>query len=185
MDKAHKNPISIDSIIMVGGSSNLRPFQEKIIEIFGKNKIVKPQEDESQWSVAKGAALMQFSNGQFMLNDDVGIQLSDNTLYNLFESNKSHVGSQVGPISFSLIEDAQSANFIFKDGNGNLLSRATIATKGFLQENLNVNAIIDDDQIADIVITNNFIHDNYKVNALIDKLNFYYDLSALKELRND
>jgi molecular chaperone DnaK len=183
MSKAHKNPESIDSVIIVGGSSNLRPFQEKVIGIFGAEKIIHPNENESQWAVARGAALMQFNNGQFVLGEDVAIELSDNSLYTILEKGKAHVGTIVDPISFKLIEDAQSANFIFKDGQGNLLTRKSIYTKGFLQENLIVKGGIDDDQIAEITISNKFMGNDRRETALINKLNFYYDLSSIKEVR--
>jgi len=184
MGKVHKNPNTIDSVILVGGSSNLKPFQEKIVDIFGDNKVIRLYNNDSQWSVARGAALMQFSNGEYFLNDDVGVELCDESYYPIFEKNKSQVGSKTGPISFKLIEDAQSANFIIKDGNRNLLARQTIKTKGFLQENLNLIGEIDDDQIAELKITNKYMGDNYSENVFINKLNFYYDISELKEVKN-
>jgi molecular chaperone DnaK (HSP70) len=183
MSKAHKNPKSIDSVIIVGGSSNLKPFREKVIEMFGREKVILPNENESQWSVAKGAALMQFNDGQFMLSENVGIELSDNSLYTILEKGKAHVGTEIEPIAFKLIEDAQSANFIFKDGQCNLLDAKAVHTKGFLQENLAVKGRIDDDQIAEITISNIFKGDNYIETALINKLNFYYDLSFIKDVR--
>jgi molecular chaperone DnaK len=185
MGKSRKSPKSIDSVIIVGGSINLRPFQEKIFSIFGSDKIIKPNSNDSQWSVARGAALMQFSDGEFLLGENVCVELNDNTLFPLIEKDKSHVGTTIDPISFKLVEDAQSANFMIKDGLGNLLKRQTVKTKGFLQENLVLGGTIDDDQIAELRFTNNFMGDKYSEIALIDKLNFYYDLSKIKEVRND
>jgi molecular chaperone DnaK len=184
MSKAGKNPSSIDAVIIVGGSSNLRPFNVRITKMFGKEKIVKPSADDVQWSVARGAALMGIENGLFTLNDDVGVVLSNDTVYPILKKSVSHVGTKISPISFKLVEDSQSANFIFSDANGNIYAHESIETKGFLEENLQVSAEIDGDQIADIKITNVFMHSNYNKNVLIKKLNFYYELPKGSEAQN-
>jgi molecular chaperone DnaK len=185
MGRAHKNPSAIDAVIIVGGSSNLRPFIQKVEEIFGKEKIIQPKEKEndsqwSQWSVAKGAAMMGFLNADFTLNDDVGILLSDDTIYPILKKDESHIGTKSGPISFKLIEDSQSANFVFVDAHKNRYAQQSIKTKGFLQENLCVNAEIDDDQIVEINISNSFMGGNYKEKVSIKKLNFYYDFNKTR-----
>jgi molecular chaperone DnaK len=184
MSKAHKNPSAIDAVIIVGGSSNLKPFQERIVNMFGKEKIVKPSVDDVQWSVARGATLIGIENGVFTLNDDVGVVLSNDMVYPLLKKNDSRVGTKVPSISFKLVEDTQSANFIFSDNNGNIYTQESIETKGFLEENLQVSAEIDEDQIADIKITNKFMHSNYSKNILIKKLNFYYELPKNTEAKN-
>ena len=48
------NSITLDRILCVGGSSNLRPFREKIEERFGEDLIYYP--DRVMWDIAKGAA---------------------------------------------------------------------------------------------------------------------------------
>jgi molecular chaperone DnaK len=188
MGKANKSPASIDSVIIVGGSSNLRAFREKVSNIFGKEKIIQLSENDSQWSVARGATMMGFLDSTFTLNDDVGVVLSNDNTYPVLRKDLDHVGSQRGPISFKLVEDSISAKFIFIDGNKNIYARQSINTKGFLQENLVLNAEIDDDQIAEIRISNKFMHENYYENVLIKKLNFYYTFreeSGLPEAAND
>jgi hypothetical protein len=173
----------INSVIVAGGSCELRPFVQAITHIFGKNKIIRP--DKVQWSVAEGAAWLGSIGGNYRLNDDLCLLLNDRSVHPIFEKGKSGVGSSVEDIAFSLTEDAQNAHFVFCNREQNIMyAKQMVRTKGFLNERLRLSAAIGNDQIADITLSNSFMETGYHENVKINKLTFYYDLSNLYELPN-
>ena len=178
LDRGGINGSGIDAVILVGGSCNLRPFANAITQNFGEEKIILPE--KVQWSVATGAAMMEIVGGDFCLNDDVGVLLSDESVYPVLKKGQHKVGSTIGPITFSLTDDSQDAHFIFITQDKNVVySKTHIRTKGFLKENLQLTASVGDDQIAVITIENHAIGEHYLEKTEINKLTFYYNLAEL------
>lgn len=178
LNQGHVTHHGVDAVILVGGSSELRLFYEVISEIFGEQKILTA--DKRQWSVANGAAFIDISGGEYYLNDDVCVELSDGVLFPILKKNQSKVGCVQPPISFGLTTDSTDAHFIFKNSNGRIPYGAiSVNTKGFLTENLVLNCQIDINQIATIHIENKSMGESYSVHHQINKLNYYYDLSHI------
>lgn len=184
--RAGTNKSGIDAVIIVGGSSNLRPFANAVVNMFGEEKIVRPYESEfavkPEWSVAEGAAIMGIVGGAFHLNSSVGILLSDGNVYPVLEKHKHTTGTKVGPITFSLVEDSEDAHFIIAGEDNSIYKRLHVRTKGFHNEPMQLEARIGDDQIAVITVYNRSIGVGYSEKAEINKLAFYYDLSDLDSL---
>jgi len=176
--KAELSRISIDAVIVVGGSSCLRPYENVIMNLFQDSKIIFPQ--KRQWSAAEGAALMQLIGGNFRLNDTLGVLLSDGNVYPVFEGGKNAVGDRRNPITFSLTEDSLDAHFIFTDGSGNnTLAALTVPTKGFFTEKLELYAELRKDQIAQIRVLKKSMGREATRQCEINKLTFYYDVKSL------
>ncbi|MCL1788836.1 MAG: Hsp70 family protein [Oscillospiraceae bacterium] len=180
MKIAQVSASGMDAVIMAGGSSGLKPFAHAVANIFGSDKIILP--DNTAWSVAAGAALLASTDGEYMLNDDLGVLLSDGTVYPVFRKNADCVGSKAGPINFSLTEDTQNAHFIFTNKENTLVyGKLNINAKGFLQENMQLAAKIDQDQTATVFIRNRYMGEDYHKKIEINRLTFYYDLAGLPE----
>lgn len=173
-------PTSIDCVIVVGGSSNLRLFEYAVTNLFKNARIIVPP--KLQWSTAEGAALMQIIGGNFQLSDTVGVKLSDDSIYDILPKGCA-INKPMDPIVFSLTEDALNAHFIFTDSTGkSVYVKKSVPTKGFLKEELVLSAVIGNDQIARINIANKNLGSAYK-NTLVElnKLTFHYDITALGE----
>jgi molecular chaperone DnaK len=180
MKMAQVSASGIDAVIMAGGSSGLKPFAHAVANIFGKEKIILPE--NTQWSVAAGVALLAGNGGEYMLNDDLGVLLSDGTVYPIFRKGIDAVGGKAGPINFSLTEDTQNAHFIFTNKDNTIIyGKLNINCKGFLQENLQLAAKIDQDQTASVFVRNRYMGEDYNKKIEINKLTFYYDLAGLPE----
>lgn len=54
LSEAGMNKESIDCILCVGGSSRLRPFQEKLLATFDREKVIFPH--DAMWDIAGGAS---------------------------------------------------------------------------------------------------------------------------------
>ncbi|GHV54738.1 hypothetical protein FACS1894216_15370 [Synergistales bacterium] len=177
LKKAGLGRASIDAVIVVGGSSNLRVYENAIQNLFKDAKIIFPK--KRQWSTAEGAALLQLTGGEFRLNDDLGVLLSDDSVFPIFKKDKDGVGSKPIPTTFSLTEDVRDAHFIFTDGSGkHTFQTINVPTKGFLNEKLTLSAEIGEDQIARITI-NNPSMGKQRIQCEINQLTFHYDISAL------
>jgi molecular chaperone DnaK len=180
MKLAEVSASGIDAVIMAGGSSGLKPFAHAVANIFGKEKIILPE--NTGWSVAAGVALLASNGGEYLINDDLGVLMSDGTVYPIFRKNIDCVGAKAGPVSFSLAEDTQSAHFIFTNKDKTIVyGRFDVNCKGFLQETLQLAARINRDQTACVSVRNRYMGEEYKKNAEINKLTFYYDLAGLPE----
>jgi len=173
----------IDAVIIAGGSSNLRQFRTAIRNLFGEDKVIFP--DDAQFISGKGAALVPLMNGKFKLNDNVGIIMSDNTIFPILKKGEDGVGSKKDKYTFSLTEDSPDAHFIITNGDGKIIyDKVNIPTKGFLKERLEVSAYIDDNQVANIEIQSKLVSDELKEKyppIKIKKLTYYYDLSEIDD----
>lgn len=178
MERAQTTKAGIDAVILVGGSCGLRPFENIMLDLFGPDKIIRP--DKMQWSVATGAAYMGIIGGEYYLNDDVGVMLSDDTVYPILEKERSKVGCKTTPITFLITEDTSNAHFIFTNGKKDInYGIKHVATKGFLQEELELSSEIKMDQTAKITIRNKTMGSDQNTYHEINKLKFYYDLHQI------
>ncbi|MCL1831506.1 MAG: Hsp70 family protein [Oscillospiraceae bacterium] len=180
MKQSQVSASGIDAVVMAGGSSGLKPFAHAVANVFGKEKMILPE--NTAWSVAAGVALLSSTAGSYTLNDDFGVVLSDGSVYPIFRKNVDCVGGKAGPINFSLVEDTQNAHFIFANADNSVVyGKLNINAKGFLQESLQLAAKIDEDQTATVYVRNKYMGDDYSRRIEINKLTFYYNLASLDE----
>lgn len=177
LNRANITKEDIDSVIIVGGSSNIRPFATAITNYFGIEKVIIPE--NLQWSVSIGAGLFNIIDTTIKLNTTIGLLMSDNTLYPILKKGEATTGTRIEELTFILTDDTQEAIFIFVDEFGNPYATEYIQTKGFYEENLILNAEITQEQIAKITIKSNAISSNYLKEIEINKLAFYYDIAKL------
>ena len=182
MKRANVSADNIDAVILAGGSSNLRPFAEIILSMFGEEKIIFDDENNRyQWIVAKGAAITSAAECDFRLGDDICILLSDNEKYPVLKKDENKVGDKVENLSFSLTTDSYDAHFIFTDSTGKTRYATILANaKGYVDENFDMSVEIGKDQIARVVIKNKDMGTGYQVKSEINKLRFYYDLKDIE-----
>lgn len=182
--KANKVLIDLDAIIMVGGSSNLLPLKTIMKNQFEKKhniQIVYP--DKPQWSVAEGAAIIDSVDCQYELNQDIGIVMSDGSIYPIIPrgSKIPHKGED---ITFGTVDNATSANFILADDKENILRYVTMPAKGFFGESFAVRGEIDNNLVAVISISGNKMMPNVGTKQEeIHQLSYYCDISEIEDYR--
>lgn len=130
----------IESVIMAGGSSNLRPLLDKIDSRWG-DKVFYPE--DSVWNVAEGAALLSKSPGSTKLNQDIGLLMSDDTFYPLFKKGDSIQSCRIGPLHFGVVDDARNAVFSFSDRT-KVIDYVNVPVYGFYDELVEFKAQIDE-----------------------------------------
>lgn len=177
LEGANMTKANIDAVIIVGGSSQLKPFSNAIYNFFDKEKVIFPR--KTKWCVAEGAAWLGIINGAFKLNNTLGILLSNEMIYPTLKKNIHGINSEIKNIKFALVEDTLDANFIFVNEDKEIYDIVSVPTKGFLKEEIFVSAKISIDHIARITIKNNAMGINGEKTLEITQLPFYYDLSTI------
>ena len=175
LNQAGLSKSSIDGVIVAGGSSSLRMFGQALANIFGNDKLIRP--NNFQFVSAEGAALTNLIGGSFKLNDDLGVLMSDDTIHPILAKEIDGVNTATKHYTFSLVEDASNAHFIFTNGDGrNVYKKVNVPTKGFLKEHLLLKAEIGFDQIARIYIHSDATPTSYLKKIEIGGLTYYYNL---------
>lgn len=108
---------NIDRIVMVGGSSNLRPLLEKMDDKYG-DKLFFPE--ETMWNVGQGAAMLAMTPGGYYANQSIGIVLSDNAYYEILKPDTPIRGWE-HTCHFGIVDSSKEARFVF--GGSVLISR--------------------------------------------------------------
>lgn len=148
VSEAGLEPGAIDHVLMTGGSSNLRPVRERLREEL-PGRLYCPQ--STVWNVADGAAALASSPGTYRSNQQVGIRLSDDSLFGLLHEGDRLEGWRQSH-TFGLVDSTEQARLVFSgapDIDKDEHSRITLPfpTYNFMQEMLCVDAEVDDDQV--------------------------------------
>lgn len=182
LKKANKELIDLDAIIMVGGSSNLLPLKKVMIEEFqNKHKIKIVYPEKPQWSVAEGAAIIDSIDCQYQLNQDISVVMNDRSVYPVIPKG-SKIPFDGESITFGIVDNATSANFIIADDKDNILSTLVMPAKGFMGEYFSVKGKIGNDLVAVISITGNKMMKTVgEKQTEINQLSYYCDISDIED----
>lgn len=142
------NKANIDRILMVGGSSNLRPLVDKLEAEFG-DKLYFP--DETMWNVGEGAGKLAENPGNYYSNQYIGIKLSDGSVFNLLEPGQKLENWKI-KYNFGIVDSSEEARFVFAGSsdieNGSYkYNTLSIPAYRFLQEQITVEAYVDENLI--------------------------------------
>jgi molecular chaperone DnaK len=137
-------------VLMVGGSSKLRGLYDHIEDRFDC-EIIEP-DSTADWHVAHGACLLNKIRGQYQLSQNVGLLLSDDSYFPLLKkyqavTHKQHVQS------FGLVEDSQTANFVFVESSKGIhrtLGYISVPSYGFLFEPVELHYRINKDLLLEV-----------------------------------
>ena len=152
IDQSGVGLANIDRIVLVGGSSNLRPLIERMDSIYGE-KLFLPE--ETMWNVGQGAAKLAMTPGGYYSNQTIGIELSDNNFFALLLpdtlldnwSMESH---------FGIVDTNAEARFVF--GGSPDIEESSVRFKSlsvpayrFLQEQIILRAFVDKNMVFRVI----------------------------------
>jgi hypothetical protein len=105
----------VDMILLVGGSSHLPLLSEMLNEdVRFQGRFDKP--GSPQWDVAHGAAILDAApDGAYLLADQISLILADGSECCLVKPGAQPM-STPKPVFLSLVDNANSANLIFRHG---------------------------------------------------------------------
>lgn len=169
---------NIDALLMVGGSSNLRPLLEKLETLFG-DKIYRPE--EPMWSIAHGAALLSKSPGNYESNQHLGIVLSDGYFFELLAPGDRLAGWSRSN-NFGIVDSSKEARIIFSEGADSVSSTLghlplEIPTYNFLYEQITLDTKVDEDLLFVATAKSKNLPKDYQRTWFFEQLKCRYTIS--------
>lgn len=168
---------NIDRIVMVGGSSNLRPLLEKMNDKYG-DKLFSPE--ETMWNVGQGAAMLAMTPGGYYANQSIGIVLSDNAYYEILKPDTPIRGWE-HTCHFGIVDSSKEARFVF-GGSPDIeaaperYKTLTIPAYRFLQEQIILNASVDQNMVFIAIAGSNMRPAEFRRLWEYTQLKCYYKL---------
>ena len=152
IDQSGVGLANIDRIVLVGGSSNLRPLLERMESVYG-DKLFFPE--ETMWNVGQGAAKLSMTPGSYYSNQSVGIVLSDNSYFELLPKDTSISGWKK-ECHFGIVDTNKEARFVFGgspdiEESPERFKSLEVPAYRFLQEQLIIQALVDSDLVFRVI----------------------------------
>ena len=169
---------AIDRVLMTGGTSNLRPVQERLRQDLDA-RLFFP--GETVWNVADGASAVAASPGRYRSNQRIGIRLSDGSLFGLLHEGDALDGWQQSH-TFGLVDGTEQARIVFggsPDIENDELSRITLSfpAYNFMQEMLRLDAEVDEDQVFRVTARSTMRPEKIQRVWEYTRLKRYYEIS--------
>lgn len=160
------NLANIDRILLVGGSSNLRPLLEIMDEKYGE-KLYCPEKTE--WSIGEGAAKLMATPGEYYSAQKIGIILADKVVcddvtkeYKLQEGLFEMLGKGEKlkdwekTFHFGIVDTSKEAQFVFYgsddiDKMSEKYKTLSVPAYSFLQEHIVTEASVDENRIFTVM----------------------------------
>lgn len=162
LDDAGMNKESIDCILCEGGSSRLRPLQEKLIRNFERKKLIFPR--KAMWDIATGVSHIAYKPGCYTLNKPIGFILSNQKFYPLLKVGQRLPIKDEKKVRFGVTESTEEARFVISDGPENDQTFSTmfpVKIRGFSDEILTVSCWVDTDMVFRMKIQSNRMPDDF------------------------
>lgn len=168
---AGKSRIEIDRILCVGGSSKLRPIQEKLNNVYGENIVYYPK--SVMWDIAEGAAFISFNKGNYTLNKPVGILLSNNEFYPIFRKGQMLPCKEI-MLYLGVVNEAKVANFIITDSENEhereFTKNISLPICGYYDESITLKCYIDENFVFRMKIQSTKMPEDTGIVWTYDKL---------------
>lgn len=168
---------NIDRVVMVGGSSNLRPLIDRMQAIYG-DMLYFPE--ETMWNVSVGAAMLALHPGAYHSNQSIGLVMSDNSYFELLPAG-TDLTDWEKKFSFGLTDMSEEARFVF-DGSEDIRKSPlkyrslNVPAYKFLQEKINLTATVDEDLVFRVTAGSSMRPESFGRIWEYTNLKCYYDL---------
>ena len=177
IDQSGVGLANIDRIVMVGGSSNLRPLIEKMYSVYG-DKLYFPE--ETMWNVGQGAAKLSMTPGTYYSNQSVGIVLSDNSYFELLPHDVP-LTKWALKCHFGIVDTNTEARFVFGgspdiEESPSRFRSLSVPAYRFLQEQIVIKAVVDENMVFKVVAGSTMRPSEYKRVWEYARLKCYYKL---------
>jgi len=177
--KAGLNKSNIDCILCVGGSSKLRPLQEKMSELYGEDIVVFPR--KAMWDIADGAANISSKPGCYALSKSIGMLLSDGSYFPLLEKGQNIPCDEFN-ITLGKVDTDNEARFVFTDANRDdertFVQYVSLPTRQFYDEKLRISCYIDPNFIFKVKLSSNRMLEQAAEVWEYEKVKIYYNIEG-------
>ena len=158
---AGMNRETIDCIMCEGGSSRLKPLQNRLLEYFDREKLIFPR--TAMWDIASGAAEIAFRPGCYTLSRPIGVIQSNGRFYPLLKVGQ-RVPTAIKNIKFGIVETTEEARIVLADGENDetqtFIEYFPVKLRGFDDEVLDIHCYIDADMVFRMKVHSNRMPDD-------------------------
>lgn len=179
ISRAHLATNDVDRVLLVGGSSQL-PLLSVMLDEDDRFQERFDKPGAPQWDVAYGAAILDSEpDGAYILADQISLILADGS-----ECCLVHPGTQpmssAKPVFLSLVDNANSANLIFRHGlEVKPLLHMTVPVLGFDEEELRLDYQLTPEWTFRVVGYSKSLGDRSRTPGETEELKFRYLLPAV------
>lgn len=168
---------NIDRIVMVGGSSNLRPLLDKMEAKYG-DRLFFPE--ETMWNVGEGAAMLAMTPGSYYSSQSIGIVLSDNAYFELLAPD-TPIQEWHRTCNFGIVDSSKEARFIFGgspdiEASPERFKTLSVPAYRFLQEQITLEVSVDANMVFNAVAGSNMRPREFRRLWEYTQLKCYYKL---------
>ena len=161
----------------------MKPFREKVIELYGEEKVIYP--DKVMWNIAEGAAIISMTNsaGGYGMNQDIGLILSNGSFYPLLKKGQ-RIPCKEKKINFASVTDEKSVRFLVTDAEDPLkrtFEEPIVIDRdgqGFMSEQFEVSCFVDPDLLLRFRVRSTEFMKKYLYMWTYNKLNIYYQIEG-------
>lgn len=169
---------NIDRILLVGGSSNLRPLRERLEKKYG-DKLLAPE--KTMWNVSEGAGLLAMSPGAYHANQTVGLILSDGSMLPLISPDERLAGYHK-EFRLGVVDTSSSARFVFGgspdiEQSPEKFRVMDVSAYGFLEEEIELKTFVSKDMVFTVLAKSNMRSSEFENIWEYPQLKCYYKLS--------
>lgn len=164
---------SVNCVLCVGGTSNLRILREKLRLLVGEDRLYFP--DNPQWDIAEGACTVASTPEKNIckLAEDIHILLSNNELFKILEKGQL-LPCKKTKINLSTTDESKSANFVFQIGSDERYE-IVMPVLGSIDEILTLYAYIDEYLVLHIDVESSKTKEIYNI-FNYEKLELCYNI---------
>lgn len=176
--ESHISDVEIGKLLIVGGTSKLALFQKELRRNWDFPNLMFP--DGAEWDIARGAAHLAHKPGSYRTAENIGLELCDGEFYSVIPF-KTPITESSRKINLGLVEDTQTATFIFSTQKEELLEHRRIGELhapcfGFSEETIELNCRITEDLTFEAKASSSHIQKNGSAPIFkFDKLRWQYD----------
>lgn len=182
MEHAKLRASDIGAVLAIGGSCGLKAFSGVLRSMFGEEKLIIP--DKPQIAAAKGTALAAAMNigEKLRLAEDIGILMSDDTVFPLLKKDQPAAGLKSKLFTFGTVDDSSEAQVVLAYGTGAVIGAEKIPVDGFPEGNIKIEAEIDETLSARVKVHSGKSSDSEAAPAedsgfMIGLADCYFDIS--------
>lgn len=168
----------VDCVVMVGGTSNLVPLQELMEGRFGEDRLFFP--DETVWSISRGASRLSLNPGSYKAAQEVDIVLADGSLFPLLKKGVQVAGWSKS-VDLGVVDSTEEYRIVFTgsrdiDDSPDRYHVIGVSAKGFLQETLHLETVIDENMVFVATMASSHAPDETKATWYYGGLKLCYSL---------
>lgn len=144
MEQAKLRASDINCVLALGGSCRLKAFTGVLRSMFGEDKLIIPERPQSVTAEGTAVGAAVNCSERIRLADDIGILMSDDTVFPLLKKDQPASGQKSKQFTFGTTDDSSEAQVVVAYGSGTVQGGIKIPVDTFPEGNVVIEAEVDE-----------------------------------------